>query len=211
MKKTATIIKQMLAIHTVDSVPGLYYIDDVFSAADCGTIVKNLDACQRWTPLTGSKNSRMVQHYGYIYDYTSGKVDQKCDPIPNFLTPMRDVLQYICSELKLMDEKYEFNQCIVNNYEPGQGISRHVDAAAYGHVIGCYTLGSGATMMFTSPNSETHAVYVQPGSLYLMVGDKNTLNARYDWSHQMDGRKSDVVNGKRVPRGRRISVTFRNV
>jgi alkylated DNA repair dioxygenase AlkB len=35
--------------------------------------------------------------------------------------------------------------------------------------------------------------------------------ARYDWTHEIPARKSDVINGARQPRTRRVSLTFRTV
>ena len=49
-------------------------------------------------------------------------------------------------------------------------------------------------------------VYVKADSLYVMTGD-----ARYQWTHEMPSRKSDMVDGARVKRGRRVSITFRSV
>jgi alkylated DNA repair dioxygenase AlkB len=53
---------------------------------------------------------------------------------------------------------------------------------------------------------ESKEVYVAPDSLYIMSGE-----ARYIWKHSMLSRKTDMVDGKRIKRGRRISLTFRNV
>ncbi len=98
-------------------------------------------------------------------------------------------------------------QSIVNEYLPGQGISAHTDSLAYGETIQCYTLGSGAIMRFThAVTGEIQELYVEPRSVYTMTGE-----ARYQWKHEMVARKSDVVEGKRVTRGRRVSVTLRSV
>jgi alkylated DNA repair dioxygenase AlkB len=90
---------------------------------------------------------------------------------------------------------------------PGQGISAHVDSLAYGDTIQCYTLGSGAMMRFTpveGGNNERQELYVETCSLYRMTGD-----ARYRWKHEFAARKSDIVEGKKIQRGRRVSVTLR--
>lgn len=86
-----------------------------------------------------------------------------------------------------IDDNYSFNQCIVNNYEAGQGISKRTDVSSYGDVIGCYTFGSGATMVFKK-YTEKYELYVEPNSLYIMSGD-----ARYKWTHEMLGKHSDMV------------------
>jgi hypothetical protein len=52
-------------------------------------------------PLTTSKNSRKVQHYGYKYN-----VNEKTDDIPECLIPYKNILSEMCSNT------YNFNQCI---------------------------------------------------------------------------------------------------
>jgi hypothetical protein len=107
--------------------------------------------------------------------------------------------------LNLKGKDLKFNQVIINKYEPGQGISKHTDAKDYGPIIGCYTIESGATMKFNK-DKDSVSIYTKPNSLYIMSGD-----SRYKWTHEMTSTKSDNVDGKRVPRTRRISITFRHV
>ena len=183
-------------------VPGLYYIDNVFNDTD--ETIKALDICT-WVPLTNSRNSRLVQHYGFKYNYTTYQINEPCDPIPPFLIKYRELLHDICLQLDLINSSYQFNQCIVNNYTQGQGISAHIDVKKYGGVIGCFTIGCGATMIFEK-DDVTKEIYVKPNSLYIMSED-----ARYIWKHSMVGRKTDIVDNIKMDRGRRISITFRNV
>jgi len=183
-------------------VPGLYYIDNIHE--ETADTITELDTCP-WTPVSNSNHSRQVQHYGFKYNYATGNINEACEPIPAFLKTYKDLLHHICMQLELIDSTYEFNQCIVNNYTQGQGISPHIDVKQYGGVIGCFTLGSGATMVFEN-GAEKREVYVKPNSLYIMSGD-----ARYIWKHSMISRKSDKVDGVRQERGRRVSITFRNV
>jgi hypothetical protein len=49
-------------------------------------------------------------------------------------------------------------------------------------------------------------LWLAPRSLLLLQG-----TARYEWQHGIPARKSDVRNGQRVQRGRRVSLTFRAV
>jgi len=184
------------------NVPGLYYIDQIHE--DTATTIAELDMCE-WSPITSHSNSRLVQHYGFRYDYASSKVRESISAIPPFLEKYQTLLTHICRELNVVDAAYTFNQCIVNNYLQGQGISAHIDVKQYGGVIGCFTLGSGATMIFENGN-EKQEIYVKANSLYIMSGD-----ARYVWKHSMPNRKSDMVDGKRIERDRRVSITFRCV
>ena len=47
---------------------------------------------------------------------------------------------------------------------------------------------------------------LEPRSLLILSGE-----ARYDWTHAIPARKSDVIKGVRQPRTRRVSLTFRTM
>ena len=184
------------SINYETSVPGLFYVENIEEIEENATnIIEELD------------NLNWDQHYGYKYSYNSRKVviDNNCEPIPEFLKIFQNILTNICLQLNITNETYVFNQCIVNNYLVGQGISPHIDLTTFGEVIGCFTIGSGTTMKFTY-NGEHREIYVKPNSLYIMSGD-----SRYVWSHSMPAKKTDTVNGIKIKRDRRISITFRNV
>lgn len=190
-----------MELHKME-INGLFYVDDVNE--NNNDIIEQLDKL-KWSPLSNSINSRVVQHYGYKYNYATYKINEKCDDLPEFLNIFKNKLTDICIKLNIIDTSYNFNQCIVNNYDVGQGISPHIDVKSYGDVIGCFTLGSGAIMKFTNKD-ETFEIYAKPNSLYIMSGD-----ARYKWCHSMPIKKYDIVNGDKITRKRRISITFRNV
>ena len=180
---------------------GLYYTEDIHLNGE--EIIKYLDT-REWSSVTESENSRKYQHYGFTYNYKTRKIDEACEPIPEGLKPLQEHLTKYCKDHGLIDDGYVFNQCIVNDYQPGQGIGKHIDIKAYGGVIGCYTFGSGATMTFRNKEKE-ESIYVKGKSLYVMSGESRNV-----WTHEMASRKSDMVEGKRIARGRRVSVTFRN-
>ena len=182
---------------------GLYYIP--YIGMDYKSVISRLDELDWQNVNPKNTDSRVVQHYGYKYDYNTSAVKEKGDEMPPCISGLKNYLTRTCLELKITDDSYKFNQCIINNYTPGQGISAHVDIKSYGDVIGCFTLGSGTTMVFEK-GDEKYEIYVEPNSLYIMSGD-----SRYKWKHSMPARKSDVVNGKKIPRDRRVSVTFRMV
>ncbi len=182
------------------NIPGLYYIPDI--KENTVNILKELDK-KDWIHITNSKNGRRVQQYGYKYNYNTGNIKEKTEDIPEFIKPLQNLLSHICKELELIDEKSDFNQCLINNYEIGQGISAHIDDKKFGPVIGCFTLLSGATMRFKH-NNQSHDIYVEPNSLYIMTGD-----SRYKWTHEMTTNKYDTQN--KIKRDRRVSITFRHV
>ena len=185
---------------TTCEISGLYIVKNLKLNSD--NIIEKLDKLQ-WVPLSSSKNSRMVQHYGYKYNYSTYNIKEKCEPLPNDLEFLPDILTNICKKIFVKTDK--FNQCIINNYNVGQGICKHIDVKSYGSVIGCFTIGSGSSMIFRN-GSINHEIYIEPNSLYIMSGD-----ARYLYTHEMPSRKTDTINGKSIKRSRRISLTFRNV
>ena len=185
---------------------GLYYIDKLINSKMEANLIEFLDSGSKWKTLTDSSKSRKVQHYGYLYDYKAGKIKEKTEQIPKEFDFLINILKDNCEMVGILSKDYEFNQVIVNNYEAGQGISAHIDTKEYGGIIGCYTIGSGATMKFSKDDYNDYNLYVKRNSLYIMSGE-----SRYKWKHEMSSRKSDVVDGDRIKRDRRISITFRFV
>lgn len=138
---------------------------------------------------------RRTQQFGYKYSYT-GRGNNHIGPLPL-------VFDSICQRLV---EQRIFpktpDQVIVNEYLPGQGIAPHVDSLEhFGPVVCSLSLLSGIEMKI----GET-SLYLEPRSLLVLTGP-----ARTEWKHGIASRKSDIVNGVKVPRSRRVSVTFRTV
>lgn len=155
--------------------------------------------------------SRRTQHYGYSYDYTlrePKKSKLKQLPMPKPIKCMCDVLH---NRNILKDYP---NQVIINQYTPGQGISAHRDHyPIFGDSVCTMSFGSGVSMhfkpykIFSNQLGDTELeIYLEPGDVLVFEGD-----ARMKYSHEIKGRKSDAVNGKRISRGVRISATFRHV
>jgi alkylated DNA repair dioxygenase AlkB len=156
-----------------------------------------------------SENSRRVLQYGYAYNYQSGNTREKIEDMPHIIEVLRSVIPEVWTDAP-DDILEKLNQCIINRYLPGQGIGAHIDGKRgnkidYGDTVVCFTFLSGRAMKFNHGIS-THEVYTRPLSMYVMTGD-----ARYEWTHEMVGRKSDVVGGRNIPRSECFSVTFRQV
>ena len=147
---------------------------------------------------------RRVQHYGWRYDYSARRVtaDMRLGPLPPWLTGVADRI----AELPEFDRRPD--QVIVNEYLPGQGISAHVDCEpCFGPTIASLSLGGSADMVFRNRLTDEQATLsLEPLSLLILSGA-----ARYDWTHQIPARKSDLIAGVREPRSRRVSLTFRTV
>ena len=101
------------------------------------------------------------------------------------------------------------DQVIVNEYQPGQGISKHIDCEpCFKDTIVSLSLGSGCIMEFIHKDDKAKKMPVRlaPKSLIVLSGE-----ARYKWLHGIPARKSDEWNGHKYPRQRRVSLTFRRV
>jgi alkylated DNA repair dioxygenase AlkB len=180
-------------------IEGLAYVPDFLSPEAQARLLRAIDSMPWWTELR-----RRVQHYGYRYDYRSRSVDPslRLGELPAWAVAVADVLR----ERELVPRPPD--QVIVNEYEPGQGISNHIDCEPCfdGHVASV-SLGSACVMNFTRcAPGEVVPVLLQPGSVVVLAGE-----ARYAWMHGIPARKSDTFGGRTLARSRRVSLTFRKV
>jgi alkylated DNA repair dioxygenase AlkB len=185
-----------------DSVPGLQYIAGWLTPDACESLLSFIDAAEWSTQLR-----RRVQHYGHRYDY--GRRSVAADPQATAAPPLpawaREQAVRLVRE-GIMDQ--EADQAIINEYQPGQGISPHIDCVpCFGPVVAAISLGSDCVMDFTHREDGTKVpVRLTPGSLCVMTGP-----ARYTWRHGIAARKRDPGTAGRLPRGRRVSVTYRTL
>lgn len=180
-------------------ISGLTYIPAYIDPHMQGQLLTHIDISPRLTEL-----KRRVQHYGYRYDYKSRNLDKD-----SYLGPLPAWLQPICQKLYSDDIFPQApDQVIVNEYEPGQGISAHIDCVpCFDDTIASLSLGSTCVMDFANPKTGAKkSILLEEGSLIILTGE-----ARYEWTHAIAGKKSDIVNGMKFYRGRRASLTFRNV
>jgi len=178
---------------------------------------------------------RRVQHYGFIFSYKTLMLDYSTPipALPPLLSELAEEIQARVAKTRGAPEAERegaLTQLTVNEYLSGQGIAAHIDTAnCFGPKIYIITLGAGVTMRLqlrgaaaagvgvvedassTSTNSLSDGggkrvdVWLPPRSLLLLEGD-----ARYKWSHSIAARLNDKVDGKLLPRGRRVSLTFRH-
>jgi alkylated DNA repair dioxygenase AlkB len=181
------------------AIPGLEYVPEYLDEAREKPLVDVIDR-QSWL----SELRRRVQHYGYKYDYKGRKVTAEM-----YLGPLPEWLLSLCLELKERGVMPRVaDQVIINEYEPGQGIAPHVDCVpCFDKTIASLTVGSSCMMEFTKVKTrERVSLFLPRRSLVVLSGE-----ARYDWRHSIPARKTDVFEGSSVARGRRLSLTFRNV
>lgn len=182
------------------NIEGLHVFYEFISENEEKELLKKLDSQPWLQDLT-----RRVQHYGYKYDYKARKIDNSM-----YLGNLPEWLQNLAVKMhthKLID--FMPDQAIINEYEPGQGISPHIDCEpCFGDTIISLSLGSSAVMNFESkPNSkEKIEIFLEPRSLVVMKEE-----SRYNFYHSIPARKKDNIENHIFHRTRRISVTFRKI
>jgi alkylated DNA repair dioxygenase AlkB len=164
------------------------YIEDYITPEEEAYLIHEIDA-RPWSNVL----KRRVQHYGYEYNYKSRNL-VVAESIPRW--PIVE---------RIEREFFRPEQVIINEYLPGQGISKHIDADKFGEPIISLSLGSPCVMTFRQ-GDVSQDVLLKPRSLLIMSGE-----SRWKWTHEIPPRKKDKVNGTVVKRERRISLTFRRL
>ena len=94
-------------------------------------------------------------------------------------------------------------------YEPGQGIAPHTDRDCFGPVVASISMGSDCLMdIYRKPGSKESPfqIVLEHRSILVLRGA-----AQERWQHGIRPGKTDDLNGDKVPRQRRLSLTFRTV
>ncbi|MDX1975202.1 MAG: alpha-ketoglutarate-dependent dioxygenase AlkB [Rickettsiales bacterium] len=181
------------------AIAGLSYIPNYIDESTEAALLEIIDS-QPWM----NDLKRRVQHYGWRYDYKARNVtnDLRIGALPDGLQSYALRLQQVGLFTETPD------QIIVNEYQPGQGISAHIDCVpCFADNIASLSLGSSCVMDFThSKTGDKSSLLLEPRSLLVLTGD-----ARYVWQHAIAGRKTDRHNGQIIQRARRVSLTFRKV
>ncbi|ELR11271.1 DNA repair protein alkB, putative [Acanthamoeba castellanii str. Neff] len=176
--------------------PDLEYIEDFITADEERALVQAIDA-QEWS----EKLHRRTQHYGYEFDYSRQDINTSVPiELPVFA-------QQIIEKMRQRGLP-QFDQLIINEYTPGQGINPHIDKThCFGPCVVSLSLLSTCVMTFTSlETGEKIPVVLRPRSLVVLRGQ-----ARYGWQHGIEPKRADIVAGKHTPRARRVSLTYRTV
>ena len=184
----------------ISIIKGFRYIEDYISESEHDWLLDQIDEHQWRKDL-----KRRVQHYGFKYDYKARKVnlDMRIGHLPEWLQALGQ---------RLHEDGHmpaEPDQVIVNEYEPGQGISSHIDCEpCFANMIVSLSLGSGCVMDFTSKldKAKKIPVWLAPKSIIVLRDE-----ARYKWLHGIASRESDQWAGQKYERQRRVSLTFRKV
>ena len=185
---------------------GLEYRPDFLVASEEDRLLAHIDNSEWITDL-----SRRVLHFGYKYDYTNRKLDEtaRIGPLPEWLTQLSNMAREAASKeaKQLLDPHQPFEQAIINEYLPGQGIAPHIDRDCFGPIVATVSLGSAVNMDFCCDSTgDEYVQRLMPRSLVLLYSD-----ARFKWRHGIAKRHSDTWNGQKTKRQRRVSITFRTI
>jgi alkylated DNA repair dioxygenase AlkB len=178
---------------------GVTYVNDFISPEEEHALAVHLDLAE-WN----AELKRRVQHFGYRYDYKARKVSDS-----DYLGALPDWLAFLTSRLVATGCFDSLpDQIIANEYMPGQGISAHIDCIpCFDDTIVSVSLLSQCEMVFRQQQSGAIlSAMLHPRSAIVLKGA-----GRYDWTHEIPARKSDMVNGVKMARERRISLTFRKI
>ena len=129
--------------------------------------------------------SRRVQHYGYRYSYRDRATDRHA-PAPAF-PRWADV---IGERLRPLFDGRLPEQCIVNEYRPGQGIGMHADHAAFGAIVVSLSLGAAWHMQFRPRSARPYVRHGLPSDEVAVLPRRSALvlrgPARSAWMHAID-------------------------
>jgi len=206
------------AQRTCPPIPGLFFTPSLTiptSLAD--TLVSH---CQRYFQSAGQTCVNQVMLFGRHTAQGSGLPPFLDELIPALSLLLGHVLPtHVHRLLFPQDHVHLSRQAILNHYEPGEGITPHVDLLKrFGDGILGISLGSGTVMTFERVvgDAETlrsrHDVYLPERSIIVLTGE-----ARYHWKHGIEERQQDYVEmpGEGgagyawIERKERISITLR--
>lgn len=174
------------------AIPGLEYRANYITAAEESSLVAAIDALPWDTSW-----QRRRQPYGESYG--GGRRGEKPVAIPQWGRKLIARLE------KNGIGGPPFNQMLVNEYLPGQGITLHRDYEPFDRVVVSLSLLSACVMNFRRvSDGQRESLLLEPRSLIILADE-----ARYEWEHGIAPRKSDRWEGQRLARSRRISVTLR--
>ena len=201
-RKVAAIVRHLLSQPESEILPGLFVVSDFISTEEETELLRMVDE-QHWS----NELQRRVQQYGYSYDYKASTVSKPLGSLPQWLEDLSRRMR----DTGLVSQV--FDQVIVNEYQPGQGIAPHVDKKAdFMDQIVMLSLGSAVDMDFYQKRdtkmTKLVSIRMFRRSACLLQGE-----SRYAWAHGIAPRKNDkhMFSGRKIARARRISLTFRTV
>ena len=159
---------------------GAVIVPDIVTEAEERRILLRISQAPWMTDL-----SRRVQHYGYRYDYRQpgSARHTPAAPFPRWATAVAERLR------PLFDGRLP-EQCIVNEYRPGQGIGMHADHSSFGDVVVSLSLAAAWTMNFRPRNARPYVRGGLASDEVVLLPRRSALvlrgPARSGWMHGID-------------------------
>ena len=181
-----------------DVIRGLRYVPDYIADYQHDWLIGKIGE-QEWSYF----GKRRMQNYGSKYDYNTGELKEESQrrELPEWLNRLSEKLHRDGHMTEVP------NQVLISEYEPGQGIGGHIDKEPwFKDTIIILSLGTSCIMEFTKDVDRTKKVYVWLAKRSIAVLQKA---ARYEWLHGIPARKSDIWEGRKYIRQRRVSLSFR--
>lgn len=214
-------IDDIVAIRTRPPIPGLFFDPSVVLPSRLADEVVSF--CMRTYFLNPEDNQVML--FGRFLPLSGSSESSGFPPILLDLLEtmsliLRSCLQPETYSLLFPAQPTRARQAIINLYQPGEGITPHVDLLGrYGDGIVGVSFSSGSVMRFDKVNPDQSKAKAR-WDVYLPARTVVVLSqeARYSWTHGIDKKRRDFVaesgssdysSGRWIERGTRLSVTFR--
>jgi len=207
--------KVPIASRSAPPIPGLWVFPGLLSPEAAGASHTNpINECANHS----DKALNVIAEDGVFNGKDQVMLFTRPPPHPSSLPPyllelqttVRTLLEPLLpqDDFKMAMDQPLARQIILNLYPPGEGISPHIDLPnRYANGIIGVSLTGGTTMTFHR-GDERYEAYMPERTIYVMTGE-----ARWGWSHGIEGRMSDIVETKDGSetrlRSTRVSVTFR--
>jgi 2OG-Fe(II) oxygenase superfamily len=198
------------AWRTIPPIPGLHYdLDRLRIPVELGAAL--LDSIEEHGYFCNGSNQVML----------FGRASSRSGGLPFFINNLIEELGRILRphiplsthHLLFPSVSDQSRQAILNRYEPGEGITPHVDLLKrFGDGIIGVSLGAGCVMDFKEVEGDTEwSIWLPPLSVIVLEGD-----ARYRWTHGIEHVRKDWVSkegsedkSEWIERGLRMSITLR--
>jgi alkylated DNA repair protein alkB family protein 8 len=176
----------------LEQISGFTLLHDFITATEERELLANLDNGPWETDWR-----RRIQQYGLGYGGEHGGN-------ASWIRDFPDWLMHLAKRVEPCFDRFPENS-VINEYIPPLGIGPHRDYKTFGPTVACVSLGSDIVMDFIHPERDRKVpVFVPARSLWVITGE-----ARYQWQHAIASRLTDVIEGERRVRTRRVSITFR--
>jgi alkylated DNA repair dioxygenase AlkB len=174
----------------IPPIPGLSYLPGYIDAVAELELVVAIDS-QPWD----TSWERRRQLYGWSY----GRDEGPPTPIPSWGVALIERMR------RNGIGEQPFDQMLVKEYLPGQGIALHRDYEPFDRTVVALSLLSPVVMDFRrASDGRRESLLLQRCSLLILADE-----ARYQWQHGIARRKTDRWRDLKFPRARRLSITFR--